>query len=70
MPGGFCGACNVDADCGNGQFCVTGACRECKPDGTGCRQGHCDLQTLRCVECLANSQCGRGSSCAPDHTCN
>ena len=64
--------CSVDADCGAGKYCRTGACATQEPVGTACDRdeqcasGHCIDSA--CVECLEDTECGGTQKCE-DYAC-
>src|SRR4029078_6884907 len=68
--------------CGAGQQCVEGCMNNkdySRGDAVVCcinnndegraAADFCNMATMSCVECLTNNDCGGGSFCLPDHTC-
>ncbi|WP_433936644.1 outer membrane exchange protein TraA family protein [Sorangium cellulosum] len=78
--GTACAACRNDMDCAEGQYCLSGECKECVKDRRcGLRCDSCGddtpfcfgqfAETATCVRCTSDEQCA-GTTCNPEtHTC-
>jgi outer membrane exchange protein TraA len=73
--GTACAQCRHDMDCGDGKFCLSGACSECVRDkrcGLRCESCFGDTpycmgqiaEVAECVRCTTDAQCN-GSTCNP-----
>ncbi|WP_437819999.1 outer membrane exchange protein TraA family protein [Sorangium sp. So ce1078] len=79
--GTACAACRNDMDCGEGQYCLSGECKECVKDRRcGLRCDSCGGDTpfcsgqfaenAVCVRCTSDEQCA-GTTCNPEtHACD
>ncbi|KYF67424.1 outer membrane exchange protein TraA family protein [Sorangium cellulosum] len=78
--GTACAACRNDMDCAEGQYCLSGECKECVKDRRcGLRCDSCGddtpfclgqfAETAACVRCTSDEQCA-GTTCNPEtHAC-
>ncbi|AUX42722.1 hypothetical protein SOCE26_041550 [Sorangium cellulosum] len=78
--GTACAACRNDMDCGEGQYCLSGECKECVQDRRcGLRCDSCGgdtpfcigpfAETAACVRCTSDEECA-GTTCNPEtHEC-
>ncbi|WP_438020495.1 outer membrane exchange protein TraA family protein [Sorangium sp. So ce315] len=78
--GTACAACRNDMDCAEGQYCLSGECKECVKDrrcGLRCESCGGDTpfcfgrfaETAMCVRCTSDEQCA-GTTCNPEtHAC-
>nr|QAT78140.1 TraA [Sorangium cellulosum] len=79
--GTACAACRNDMDCAEGQYCLSGECKECVKDRRcGLRCDSCGEDTpfclgqfaenAVCVRCTSDEQCA-GTTCNPEtHECD
>ncbi|WP_434047842.1 MULTISPECIES: outer membrane exchange protein TraA family protein [Sorangium] len=79
--GTACAACRNDMDCAEGQYCLSGECKECVKDRRcGLRCDSCGddtpfclgqfAETAACVRCTSDDQCA-GTTCNPEtHECD
>jgi Cys-rich repeat protein len=57
------GDCTDNTDCEVGKVCQEGACVEACGSDADCGNGHCQLTSGRCVQCLENGHCASGETC-------